>query len=155
LLLQFRSSELLDLEWDHTPTHTTNHPALSFGAAAAACAADGDADAHGDIGGAGGCAGGADGGDSSDSEWGEFASFDEATPSKRGGRRRHQQQHLHRHASSYKVAGVNMFGFFSEYEVSSQVTSLMSVLKAAADTVSKSNSGESCAAVVPSSCWRS
>jgi hypothetical protein len=99
--------------------------------------------------------GGADGEDSSDSEWGEFASFDEATPSKRGGRRRHQQQHLHRHASSYKVAGVNMFGFFSEYEVSSQVTSLMSVLKAAADTVSKSNSGESCAAVVPSSCSRS
>ena len=48
-----------------------------------------------------------------------------------------------------------MFGFFSEYEVSSQVTSLMSVLKAAADTVSKSNSGESCAAVVPSSCSRS
>jgi hypothetical protein len=45
-----------------------------------------------------------------------------------------------------------MFGFFSEYEVSSQVTSLMSVLKAAADIVSKSNSGKSCAAVVPSSC---
>jgi hypothetical protein len=35
-----------------------------------------------------------------------------------------------------------MFGFFSEYEVQSQVTSLMSVLKAAAAIVSKSNSGE-------------
>jgi hypothetical protein len=77
LLLQFRSSEQLDLQWE--PTHTT----LSFGAAAVA--ADGDDESHGDIDGVVGNAdGGADDDGSSDSEWGEFASFDEATPSKRG-----------------------------------------------------------------------
>jgi hypothetical protein len=44
-----------------------------------------------------------------------------------------------------------MFGFFSEYEVRSQVTSLMSVLKAAAAIVSKSNAGE-CICIVGDLC---
>jgi hypothetical protein len=146
MLSQFRSSELMDLVWD-----PTDAAASSANAAADVLVSVCETDltsAHAD--GAEGSGAASDGDSSSASEWGEFASFEDATPSKRG-----EIFHLFKSLFTKSTlvfssivltfmncfAGLNILGFFSEYEVQSQVTSLVSVLKTATAIVSNTNSG--------------